>query len=259
VDDPLRIHVEPTLRDPAMVLAFEGFNDAGEAATTALRYVSDAIRSVPLADLDAEEFYDFTVRRPNLVLDQKKARKVVWPRNQFRFGSIDASRELVIGQGVEPHLRWRSFSDHIARLARELGVKRVVLLGAYLADVVYSRPVRVTGFAADRQELEGLGVEASAYEGPTGIVGVLGERFQNEGIRVMSLWAGLPHYINASPNPRGALALLQVLTQCLDFRMDAEPLRRQAAEFEDRISQLVAGDSELSEYVKQLKRRDFAQ
>ncbi|MCZ6783508.1 MAG: PAC2 family protein [Proteobacteria bacterium] len=259
MDEPLRIHVRPELRQAAMVLAFEGWNDAGEAATTVLRFVSDAIRSVPLAEIDSEEFYDFTVRRPNVVLDHTRTRRVVWPENHFRYGSVDATRELITGIGVEPHLRWRTFSSQILKLARELGVKRVVMLGAYLADVVYSRPVKVTGFASDPEELERLGVEASTYQGPTGIIGVLGDCFQREGVSVVSLWAGLPHYINASPNPRGALALLQCLTHGLDIRLDDEPLRRDAAEFEDKISQLVASDPELSEYVKQLKRREFAQ
>lgn len=242
-----------------MVLAFEGFNDAGEAATRALSFVADAIRAVPLAELDCQDYYDFTVRRPNIVLDANRERRIVWPTNDFRFGAIDANREIVTGLGVEPHMRWQGFCDHVVELARRLDVRRVVLLGAYLADVVYSRPVRVTGFASCPEDLEGLGVESSAYEGPTGIVGVLGERMREEGFRVLSLWAGLPHYINASPNPRGALALLQTLTRCLDFRVDDEPLRASAAEFEQRISQLVSGDPELVEYVRQLKRREFAQ
>ncbi len=242
-----------------LILAFEGWGDAGEAATDALRVVSEAARSVPLADIDPEEFYDFTIHRPNVVLDAKHERSIRWPSNEFRYGTIDASRDLVLGMGVEPHLRWRRYSDLFTRLARKLSVRRVVLLGAFLADVVYSRPVQVTGFATDRELLQRLGVESSRYEGPTGIAGVLSERFQNEGIEVVSLWAGLPHYINASPNPRGALALVQVLCRCLDLRIDEAALRERADAFEQKISQLVAGDPELSEYVRQLKRRDFAQ
>ena len=132
-------------------------------------------------------------------------------------------------------------------------------MGAYLADVVYSQPVSVTGFASAPQDLERLDVTGSRYQGPTGVVGVLGERLRSEGVAVVSLWAGLPHYINASPNPRGALALMLKLTQLLEFRVDEAPLRRMAADFEQKISQLVANDAELSEYVRELKRREFAQ
>ncbi len=255
----IRQFVTPVLRDPALLLAFEGWGDAGEAATTALAYVSNAVKSVPLAELDAEEFYDFTVRRPNVVLDAKQERSIRWPTNEFRYGIIDDKRDIVLGSGVEPHLRWRSFCDLFVGLARDLGIRRVVLMGAFLADVVYSRPVRVTGSATDGALLERLGVEHSRYEGPTGISGVLGDRFQNEGLEVVSLWVGLPHYINASPNPRGALALVEILARCLEIRLDEEALRARVVEFEQKISQLVANDPELSEYVKQLKRRDFAQ
>ena len=259
VRDPLRQFVTPELRDPALVVAFEGWGDAGEAATSALRFVSEAIHAVPLADIDPEEFYDFTVRRPNVILDAKYERSIRWPTNELRYGTVGGSREIVLGMGVEPHLRWRRFCDVFVGLARRLGVRRVVLIGAFLADVVYSRPVPVSGFATDHAEFQRLGVEPSRYEGPTGISGVLGERFQNEGMDVVSLWAGLPHYINASPNPRGALALVQALTRCLDFRLDEAPLLESAAAFEQKISKLVAGDPELAEYVRQLKRRDFSQ
>jgi predicted ATP-grasp superfamily ATP-dependent carboligase len=132
-----------------------------------------------------------------------------------------------------------------------------VLLGAYQADVVYSQPVQVTGLATDEGVLGRLGVEVSDYQGPTGIAGVLGNRLEAEGIPIVSLWAGLPHYISIAPNPRGALALLQKLSACLDLQLEDAPLRKSAAEFEERISKLVASDSELSEYVRQLKRRDF--
>jgi len=258
VVEALRMHVKPALRECAMVLAFDGWNDAGAAATSALTFIADAIQSVPLADIDPEEFYDFTVSRPDVALTDGNARHIEWPTMEFRYGPIDGSREVIIGTGAEPHLRWRSFCDCVLELVRELSVQRIVLLGGYQADVVYSQPVQVKGFASDPALLARLGVRPSAYQGPTGIVGVLADRLQREGLEVASLWAGLPHYIRVSPNPRGALALIQALTTCLDFRIDEEPLQRVAAEFEERISELVANDSELSEYVKQLKRRDFA-
>ncbi|HBZ72598.1 MAG TPA: hypothetical protein DEP35_23840 [Deltaproteobacteria bacterium] len=138
-------------------------------------------------------------------------------------------------------------------------IRQAVLLGAFLADVVYSRPVHVTGFATRPEELARLLVQPSAYQGPTGIVGVLAERLEEEGVRVMSLWAGLPHYISTSPNPRGALALVKHLCEYLGFRIDESDLTKAAAEFEERTTALVASDPELSDYVKQLKRREFAQ
>ena len=161
--------------------------------------------------------------------------------------------------GVEPHLRWRAYCDLFASLVRRLRVKRVVLLGAYVADVVYSRPVDVTGFASDDDRLAAIGVAPSRYEGPTGIVGVLGEHLRADGVPVLSLWAGLPHYISASPNPRGALALVQKLASDLPLAIDEAPLRAEAAAFEEKISALVSGDPELSEYVRLLKKREFAQ
>lgn len=242
-----------------MLLAFEGWNDAGESATSALQFINEAIQSVPLAEIDPEEFYDFTVRRPAVVQLDTHARRIDWPSNEFRYGSVDGSRELIIGIGAEPHLHWRSYCDAIVDLALDMGVTRIVLVGAYLADVVYSQPVSLTGFVSDPDNLARLGVASSSYQGPTGIVGVLSDRFQREGLSVTSLWAGLPHYIDAAPNPRGALALVQKVTECLEFRVDEEPLRCQAAEFEQKISKVVANDAELSEYVRRLKRREFAQ
>ena len=253
------MHVKPELRDPAMILAFEGWNDAGEAASLALRFLNNAIHSVPLAEIDPEDFYDFTVCRPGILQLDSNVRCIEWPVNEFRYGSVGCSRELIVGTGVEPHLHWRAYCDAIVGLAHEMDVRCVVLAGAYLAAVVYSQPVTLTGFASNSEALAALGVTSSGYEGPTGIVGVLADRLQREGIDVLSLWAGLPHYIDAAPNPRGALALLQKITQYLDFRIDEAPLRSRAAEFEQEVSKMVSSDSELADYVKRLKRREFAQ
>jgi hypothetical protein len=255
----LEMHVEPTLADASMVLAFEGWNDAGESATSAVRYLDDAIRSVPLAEIDGEDFLDFTVRRPTLRIEGGRRRVIDWPRSRFRYGSVDPSRELVTGHCIEPHMHWRAYCELLAELVSALRPRRVILLGAYVADVVYSRPVAVTGFGSDERVLQQIGVSVSSYEGPTGIIGVLAERLARDGVDVLSLWAGLPHYITAAPNPRGALALIQKLTACLGIKVDEEPLRQEAAAFEQRISALVASDPELREYVRQLKRREFAQ
>jgi proteasome assembly chaperone (PAC2) family protein len=254
----LRYHVHPELDDPVLVLAFAGWNDASEAATGCVQFINDSLRAVPLAELDPEEFYDFTVARPHVTLDDSGDRRIVWPSTEFRYGHLDPI-EFVTGLGTEPHMRWHQFCDCVSSLAAGIGASRVVLLGAYLADVVYSRPVEVSGFARDSDVLEQLDVAPSAYEGPTGIVGVLSERLQEEGRDVLSLWACLPHYLNASPNPRGTLALLDRLGGYLGIRFDDAELRSQSEEFENRVNEIVAGDPELSDYVKQLKRRDFGQ
>jgi len=259
VRDVLTLHVEPKLDDATLVAAFEGWNDAGEAATSAAAYVRDAICAVPLAEIDGEPFLDFTVRRPILRSAPDGTRRIEWPATRFTYGRSDGSRELVVGIGAEPHMHWRAYCDAFSGLVRRIRVRRVVLLGAYVADVVYSRPVGVTGFASEEGRLREIGVAPSQYEGPTGIVGVLGERLRLEGVEVLSLWAGLPHYISVSPNPRGSLALVQKLATGLPLALDDEPLRREAAEFEQRISALVSSDPELAEYVRQLKRREFAQ
>lgn len=257
--DALRMHVQPTLDEPTLILAFDGWNDAGDSATGAARFIGEALHMVPLAEIDPEEYYDFTVRRPCVRVEDDGVRNVEWPAFEFRFGSLPGRLDAIIGVGGEPHLRWRSYCDQVMTLARDLGVKQVLLLGAYLADVLYSLPVQLTGFASPPGLLTAHGVEPTGYEGPTGIVGVLADRFRRAGIPVVSLWAGLPHYISATPNPRGSLALLQKAMEILGLPLDLSPVEQSAAEFETQISKLVASDPALSEYVKELKRRDFAQ
>jgi hypothetical protein len=253
--------VRPTLREPALLMALEGWNDAGEAATTAVRFVAGEIGTAPLAEIDGEEYFDFTVRRPLVHVEDGLARGLEWPDCRFGFATAPGPepRDLVTCHGVEPHLRWRDWSDHVVQLVDALGIRRVVLLGAFLGEVLYSRPVEVTAVASDRELLAALGVPPVRYSGPTGMLGVLGQRLLERGCRVAALWAGLPHYVEVSPNPRGALALLECALPFLGVRLDLEPLRRSARECEERISAMVSGDPELSEYVRELKRREFAQ
>jgi proteasome assembly chaperone (PAC2) family protein len=193
------------------------------------------------------------VQRPEVRIDAGGVRRIDWPAFAFRYSVVPGRFELVTGVGAEPHLRWRSFCDEVIELAQRLRVRRVLLLGAFLADVLYSRPVRISGFGSPGALPPELGVQ------PTGIVGVLGSRLALAGIETASLWAGLPHYIGISPNPRGMLALVQKACQLLDLPIDQQPLERDAAEFEARVSQLVASDPALSEYVRELKKREFAQ
>jgi proteasome assembly chaperone (PAC2) family protein len=253
------MHVRPVLGEPTLLLAFEGWNDACESATSAAHFVNEAIRTVPLAEIDPDDYYDFTVCRPMVEYRSGLAGPVSWPTNDFRYGVTEDGREVIVGVGIEPHMRWRSYCDAIIELAVDMGVQRCLLMGAYLADVVYSQPVVITGFSSQTDLLERFSVEPTSYEGPTGIVGVVSNALQDEGIEVLSLWAGLPHYISATPNPRGALALLRKVSQFLEMPFDLEGLKADSLRFEEEISKIVAGDDELSDYVKELKRREFAQ
>ena len=257
--DMLQLHVEPKLDEPILILAFEGWNDAGDSATSAAKFLHDSLLMAPLAEIDGEDYYDFTVQRPTVSLAEDQTRRIDWPAYRFSYGSVQGRCDVVVGQGSEPHTRWRGFCDDILDLSEHLGVGRVVLLGAYLADVLYTRPVRVSGFADPPEMTEAAGVETSGYEGPTGIVGVLAERFAERGIPVLSLWAALPHYITLGTNPRGALALIQTLVRHVDLPVDQDGLLEEAAEFENRMGQQVAADPALAEYVRELKKREFAQ
>ncbi len=256
--DALRLDVEPTFSDPVLLLAFEGWNDAGEAASGAADYVSRALHMAPLGEIDPEEYYDFTVRRPTVRIDEGDVRRIDWPAYRFRYGVLESRFELIVGTGGEPHLRWRSFCDDVLGLVRRFRIRRVMLLGAFLADVLYSLPVRVSGFSQPPERLDDAAIEGTRYEGPTGIVGALSDRLRQEGIELVSLWAGLPHYIPLTPNPRGSLALLHKATQLLDLPLDLSVLEKAAADFETQVSKLIAADPALAEYVKELKRREFA-
>ncbi len=253
------MHVHPILGEPTLLLAFEGWNDACESATSAIRFVNSTLRGVPLADIDPDDFYDFTVRRPQVEYQAGRSGPIAWPSNDFRYGVTEEGLELITGIGIEPHMRWRRYCEAIVELAVDMGVQRCLILGAYLADVVYSQPVVVTGFASDPTLLERFEIEPTTYEGPTGIVGVLGNALGEEGVELLSLWAGLPHYISASPNPRGTLALLRKVSQYLEVPFDLLQVKSDALRFEEEISKVVASDEELSDYVKELKRREFAQ
>jgi hypothetical protein len=255
----LRLDVEPALEAPALLLAFEGWNDAGDAASSAARFIADALGAAPLGEIDGEQYYDFTVQRPVVQQAEDGRRTLEWPRFELRYAVIPGRTELVVGVGPEPHLHWRSWCDEMLELARRLRVSRVVLLGAFLADVVYSLPVHVTGFAWPPARMEELGLRASNYEGPTGIVGALGSVYPEAGLETVSFWAGLPHYIPLSPNARGTLALVQQAARYLDLPIDRTPLEREAADYERRTAEVVASDPQLAEYVRELKKRGFAQ
>jgi proteasome assembly chaperone (PAC2) family protein len=257
--DVLRFDDQPQLRDPVIVLAFVGWSDAGEAASSAVRYLARHLGAAKFASIDPEEFYDFTVMRPHVRLAEGVTRQVVWMSNDFSAALVPgAEHDLILGLGPEPHLRWRTFCAAVIELARRCQAHLIVTLGGFLSEVLYSRPVEVSGFSSDPELIDRLGLTPSRYEGPTGIVGVLGDTCRREQIPTASLWAALPHYIAASPNPRAALALLLRLRTLLGIAVDLSDLEREAAEFEERVNEAVAADPKLSAYVRELKKREFA-
>ena len=253
------MHVQPILGEPTLLLAFEGWNDACESASAAMCFVNDALRGVPLAEIDPDDYYDFTVLRPEVQYEAGSSGPISWPSNEFRYGVTEEGVEVITGLGIEPHMRWRSYCDAVVELAVDMGVRRCLMLGAYLADVVYSQPVVVTGYSSAPGLLERFEIAPTSYDGATGIVGVLSNALQEEGVEVLSIWAGLPHYISATPNPRGALALLRKVSQYLEIPFDLELMKQDSLRFEEEISKIVSSDDELTEYVKELKRREFAQ
>jgi len=256
----LRIDGATDLRQPIVILAYAGWNDGGEAATTALAHLLETFSATKLASLDTEEFVDFTVVRPHVRPREGGRREIRWPDHEFfAIKSETHSFDLVVGLGVEPHLRWRAFCAEIAELVRHVDARLVILLGAFLDEVIYSQPIQVVGSSTDTDLSQRLGLSPSRYEGPTGIVGVLGEMLARAGTPTLSLWARLPHYVQASPNSRAALALLQRVESATGFPIDKSSLEKAAATFDQEVSEAIAADPQLSAYVRELKRRAFSQ
>ena len=255
----LQIESSLELRAPVVILAYAGWNDGGEAATTAAAHLLETFSASKLASLDMEEFVDFTVVRPHVRPRDDGRREIRWPNHEF-FGirSETHAFDLVVGLGVEPHLRWRAFSSHVVELVRSVGARQVILLGAFLDEVIYSQPIQIVGSSSDAELSRALGLPPSRYEGPTGIVGVLAEALADVPVPTLSLWARLPHYVQAAPNSRAALALLQRVEAATGFPIDKAALETAAANFDQEVSEAIAADPQLSAYVRELKRRAFS-
>src|ERR671918_168205 len=247
----------PSLQRPVMVAAFEGWNDAADAASGAVTWLRTRWRARPVASIDPEEFFDFQVSRPQVSLVEGVTRKITWPANDVFSAHIEeVGRDVVLLSGVEPNLRWKTFCETVLDVARETGCEMVVTLGALLADVPHTRPIRLTGTAADPELIERLGLSHSRYEGPTGIVGVLHDACRQAGMPSVSLWAPVPHYVASPPNPKATRALLERLCEVLDVPIGLGDLVEAAAAWEDRVNELVASDPDVSAYVRQLEERD---
>ncbi len=244
----------PNLRSPVMVCAFRGWNDAGESASTAVSFITDAFESAEVARLDPEEFYDFTAVRPTVRLTEGLAREIDWPANEVWAAPVPgADGDLVTFRGVEPSLRWRRFCDNLVEAAKELDVRMVITLGALLADVPHTRPVSITGIASDESLLQRLGYDRTNYEGPTGIVGVLHHACAQAGLASASLWASVPHYVAAAPNPKVALALVRAFEGAAGVVVDAGELEVAAEDYERQVTAAVASDPEVRAFVERLE------
>ena len=239
-----------------LVAAFRGWNDGAQGASLAASFLAQAWQARRFADLDPEEFFDFQAVRPHVALEGGITRRISWPETVFYHAAVpDKDRDAVLVLGFEPNLRWRTFTGEIVGLAQELGVELVVTLGALLADVPHTRPAPVTGSATDPKLVEELGLAASRYEGPTGIVGVLHDACREAGVPSASLWAAVPHYASLAASPKAALALCTRLGNLLDTSLDLGDLERAADAYEQQVSEAVASDEETEAYVRELERR----
>jgi proteasome assembly chaperone (PAC2) family protein len=252
---PLQWDYRPDgLRAPAVVCAFKGWNDAADAASTAITFVGSALGARRFATIDPEEFYDFQATRPRIKLTEGRTREIEWPAVELYEARVPrAPRDLILLSGSEPSFRWRTFSKVIVELVEALGAQLVVTLGALLADVPHSRPVAITGLASDASLIARLGLASSSYEGPTGIVGILHAACQQGGLPSASLWAAVPHYIAATPNPKAALALVRKLEGLVGVAVDASELETASLDYERQVNLAVQSDPDVQAFVERLE------
>jgi proteasome assembly chaperone (PAC2) family protein len=244
----------PRLVDPVMIAAFEGWNDAGEAASTALEHLELSWDATPLASIDPEEYYDFQVTRPHVKLTDGVTRKIEWQTTRLSVATLPGTeRHVVLVNGIEPNMRWRAFCREILSHVERLGVTKVITLGALLTDTPHTRPTPVSGISYDKTSAGEMRVERSSYEGPTGIVGVLQNACVEAGVPAVSFWAAVPHYVSQARVPKAAVALLHRVEEVLDVEVPLGGLPEQAEEWERTVSEMAEADDEVREYVRQLE------
>jgi proteasome assembly chaperone (PAC2) family protein len=257
--DQVRWRTRPSLDRPVLVAAFEGWNDAGDAASGAVRYLIDRYDAELVAEIDAEEFFDFTSSRPQAEIDDDGIRRIVWPTTEVYAATLPGDGgEVLLLIGTEPQLRWRTFCTQITGLALEMGCRLVVTLGALVAEVPHSRPVPVVGTVTDPDLQSELGLQPSTYQGPTGVVGVLSAACREAGLPSASLWAAVPTYVPTAPSPKAVLALLEHTAEVLGVWVPTTDLEIAAAAYERQVTELVEEDDETSDYVTQLEERHDA-
>jgi proteasome assembly chaperone (PAC2) family protein len=257
----MEIHQIPLLREPIMIMAFSGWNDAAEAASGAVEHLlsgwrdkNDDVLPELIANVESEDFYDFQVNRPVVSIDDSEIRSITWPTTQiFGMAIPSMSRDLVIVTGVEPSMKWKSFTSDLLDLADDLEVSLIVSLGSLLADTPHTRPITVTGTGAHPSIAKRLGVSVSKYEGPTGILGIIQDGCLRRGIDAISLWAAVPHYASNAPSPKATLALINTLEEFLNIKIPLSDLPDRADSWESEVNDLAAEDSEIAEYVKALE------
>ena len=256
MDGAIHRHADVDLRDPVLLAAFRGWNDAGDSATFAAEHLARVWKAEKIASIDPEEFYDFQSVRPQVELVDGVTRRISWPSNEFWAAKLDgAPHDVIVLVGVEPSHRWKTFCGLIGDIAIEHKVGLAITLGALLADVPHSRPVPITGTAVDADLIEKLGLSRSRYEGPTGIVGVLHEALAGRGVASASLWGAVPHYLAVTPNPKAALALVDKAVSLIGAPAEIDDLQRASLAYEERVTEVVAADEEVSGYVRTLEER----
>src|SRR5437870_9685660 len=254
--DELRISSRPSLKRPLMIVAFRGWNDGGQGASLAGGYLAKTWDADRFAEVEPENFFDFQATRPHVSLVEGLTRRIDWPDNAFYHASVPGlDRDAVLLLGIEPNLRWRTFTGMIVDLARDLGVELMITLGSLLADVPHTRPSPVTGGATDPELIERLGLQRSRYEGPPGIGGGLHDACNHASIPSVSLWAAVPHYVSLAPSPRAALALCQRLGEILGTKVDVAELDEASERYSEQVSEAVASDEETAAYVEELEQR----
>jgi proteasome assembly chaperone (PAC2) family protein len=252
----LIVSSRPELRRPVLIAAFRGWNDGGQGATLGGGYLAKQWGAESFAEIDPENFYDFQAVRPNVSLEDGLTRKLEWPSNTFLHAPIPGlDRDAVILLGVEPNLRWKTYSSLVLKVVQDLEVELVVTLGSLLADVPHTRAAPVSAAASDPALVEELGVEPSRYEGPTGIVGIVLDACRHAGLPAVSLWAAVPHYVSLAPSPRAALALCRRLGELIGTDIDLAELEQAGEEYSEQVTEAVASDAETAAYVEELERR----
>jgi len=258
--EPVLEHVRwsgrPALDQPIVLVAFEGWSDAGDAASSAVRFIGEQHGAEPFATIDPEVFFDFSSTRPRVQFDDDLQREIVWPDTVASSCVVrDTGTPIVTIVGSEPQLRWRTFAEQIVGIARHFDARLIITFGALLAEVPHSRPVSVFGTADDAELVDTLGLLPSRYEGPTGMTGVLQSWCRQSGLRSAALWAAVPTYVPSAPSPKAALALVERASQLLGIPVETTELEIAAASYERQVSELVSGDVETTDYVEQLERR----
>jgi len=256
----LTIHTMPSrLRRPILITAFTGWNDAAESATTAARYLGTTFNAGKFAEIDPEEFYHFGLSRPTVRFKpgSETEREVIWPAMEFSIAQPkELERDLIVGVAAEPHLKWKTYCAAIIELARRCDATLVLTLGALLAEVAHTRPVRLSGGAADPELARLLGVKPTRYEGPTGIVGVLNTACRESGLPTATLWANVPHYISGIENPKAALALVRRVLVLLNAAVDLSDLEDAGRQFDQNLTEIVAQNDKIAGYIRKLESRD---